>query len=290
MKISLFSIVAGSEACNARCPFCISKMTPPNGITLAEPSVNWRNFEKACQFAQRMNVTTAMITGKGEPTLFPSQITTFLERLSKYEMPLVELQTNGIPLAEKEDSDALLRKWYDLGLTTVAISIVHYDAEKNRQIYLPYRKAYIDLPKLIARIHACGLNVRLACIMVNGYIDSAEEVQKLIHFAHENKVEQLTFRPVNNPVESRNKDVGDWTAQHRLSLEQAQDIAAFLQEKGSPLMKTEYGATVYDVGGQNVCITNSLTLNKDSEDIRQLIFFPNGHLAYDWQHAGAILL
>ncbi len=31
MKIQTFSIVAGSEACNARCPFCISKMTVPNG-------------------------------------------------------------------------------------------------------------------------------------------------------------------------------------------------------------------------------------------------------------------
>ena len=32
MRIQTFSILAGSEACNARCPFCISKMTPPLGV------------------------------------------------------------------------------------------------------------------------------------------------------------------------------------------------------------------------------------------------------------------
>ena len=290
MKIQLFSIVAGSEACNARCPFCISKMTPPQGVQMKEPPVNWRNFEKACQFARSMNVTTAMITGKGEPTLFPGQITSFLEHLVKYEIPLIEIQSNGIPIAEKEEFDAYLSKWYELGLTTIAISIVHYAPEKNREIYVPYKKDYIDLPKLIQRIHAKGLNVRLACIMVNGYIDSVEEVKKLIAFAKENQVEQLTLRPVNKPGASRNDDVFKWTSANHLSREQVDAIQLYLSEHGHPLMKIEYGAIVYDVDGQNVCITNSLTLDSGSDAIRQLIFFPNGHLSYDWQYAGAILL
>jgi len=71
MKIQTFSIVAGTLACNARCPFCISKMTVENGMTLKEPKVNWRNFHKACMLAERSAVSTVMITGKGEPTLFP---------------------------------------------------------------------------------------------------------------------------------------------------------------------------------------------------------------------------
>ena len=81
MKIQTFSIVAGSEACNARCPFCISKMTVAHGIDLKEPEVNWRNLRKACLLAQACGVTTAMITGKGEPTLFPNQITRYLHEM-----------------------------------------------------------------------------------------------------------------------------------------------------------------------------------------------------------------
>ena len=99
MKIQTFSIIAGSEACNAHCPFCISKMTPPQGVTLKTPAVNWRNFRIGAQFAKQYGVTTTMITGKGEPTLFPEQITKYLEELRCFNFPFLELQTNGILLA-----------------------------------------------------------------------------------------------------------------------------------------------------------------------------------------------
>ena len=55
-------------------------------------------------------------------------------------------------------------------------------------------------------------------------------------------------------------------------------------------MKLMHGATVYDVAGQNVCLSNCLTVGKTDEDIRQLIFFPDGKISYDWQHEGARLL
>ena len=67
MRIQTFSILAGSEACNARCPFYISKMTPSHGVQLMVPAVNWRNLRIACRLAEHCGVTTAMITGKGEP-------------------------------------------------------------------------------------------------------------------------------------------------------------------------------------------------------------------------------
>ena len=56
------------------------------------------------------------------------------------------------------------------------------------------------------------------------------------------------------------------------------------------VMTLIHGAQVYDVQGQNVCLTDSLTIDAKSDDLRQLIFFPDGHLRYDWQYAGAILL
>src|SRR5258708_843709 len=66
MKIQTFTIVAGSLACDARCPFCVAEMTPAHGTTLTLPAPNWRNFEKACQLALMSGVTTVLITGKGE--------------------------------------------------------------------------------------------------------------------------------------------------------------------------------------------------------------------------------
>lgn len=291
MKIHTFSILAGSTACNARCPFCVSKMTPSLGVTLKEPEVNWRNFRKACSLAKQCGVTAAMITGKGEPTLYPMQLTKYLEALEEFDFPIVELQTNGILLAEEPKKyDSHLKDWYDKGLNTIAVSVVHYDSEKNRQIYLPHKKEYPDLSNLISYLHQKGFSVRLSCVLANGYIDNSRNLERLIDFAKENKVEQLTARPVNKPEHSRSAEALDWVAGHYLKPKQLADMQSYLGKEGHCLMTLVHGSTVYDVNGQNICMTNSLTIKPNTEDLRQLIFFPDGHLRYDWQYEGAILL
>jgi len=291
MRIQTFSILTGSEACNARCPFCISKMTPPLGVQLKEPEVNWRNFAIACRLAQQSGVTTVMLTGKGEPTLFPDQITRFLRALEPYGFPLVELQSNGIAFLERSaEYENHLHEWHALGLTTVALSVSHYLPGKNREIYLPHRDSYIDLPELIRLLHRCEFSVRLTCVMADGYIDNTEKLAAFIAFAKQHQVEQFTVRPLNHPKTSRNREVFDWTAQHHLKTGQLDEIRDFLQQHGHLLMTLVHGALVYDVDGQNVCLTDSLTIDSHSEDLRQLIFFPDGHLRYDWQYPGAILL
>ena len=291
MEVQTFSIIAGTMACNARCPFCVSKMTPPQGMTLKEPDVNWRNFHKSAQLAKEYGAKTVLITGKGEPTLFPGQITSYLHELEKYNFPIIELQTNGISLYENKDSNRkLLQTWYDQGLTTIAISIVHYDKEKNKEIYLPYKKDYIELPGLIDHLHDMKYSVRLSCVMADNYISDKKSLEHLIHFASDNSVEQLTLRPVNKPDNSLDDEVSAWIAKNYLKSTQYDEIQSYLNTNGKQLMKLSHGATVYDVYGQNVCLTNSLTIDKDSDSIRQLIFFPDGHLTYDWQYKGAILL
>ena len=200
-------------------------MTPKHGMEPEEPEVNWRNFKIGARLAKQSNVTTAMITGKGEPTLFPGQITKYLDALAEFAFPFIEMQTNGLALYEKEEQyKPYLREWYDKGMTTIAISVVHYEAEKNREIYAPHKKEYTDLPHLINTLHDIGYSVRLSCIMADGYVDSSESLEKLILFAHENKVEQLTVTPVNLPHETSNHTVEQWTKEHYLKEEKLQDI------------------------------------------------------------------
>ena len=103
MHFQTFSIVVGTRACNAHCPFCISKQT---GLFGTPPTVNWRNFHIDCNLAQKANTTTVLLTGKGEPTLYPDHITDTLNGLRDYKFPLIEMQTNGILMAE--DSDAII--------------------------------------------------------------------------------------------------------------------------------------------------------------------------------------
>lgn len=293
MRIQTFSILTGSEACNARCPFCVSKMTPPLGVTLKEPEINDRNFEIACRFAKQCSVTTAMFTGKGEPLLFPGQITKYLEILRQMQspFPFIEIQTNGIRIAEDpERFGRYLDDWYGLGLTTIAVSIVHYEPEANRQVYLPYKREYIDLPKLIAFLHEHEMSVRLSCTMFNGGIDSVEKFLELTEFARVNKVDQLSVRPVNKPDDSRNRAVYGWVSENYLRDYELEAIRAHVRMHGKLLMSLAHGATIYDLAGQNICLTDCLTIQGGGEDIRQLIFFPDGSLRYDWQYQGAVFI
>jgi len=291
MRIQTFSIVAGSEACNARCPFCISKMTPPQGVALKEPVVNWRNFRKASFFAKQSGATTVLITSKGEPTLFPEQITKYLDALKEFDFPFIELQTNGILIAEqKERYLPFIKTWYDRGMTLIAISIVHYESEKNRQIYLPYKKEYIDLAVLIKNLHDIGFSVRLACVLADGFIDTPKKLNQLVLFAKQNNVEHLTIRPVNKPQKSRDNSVGVWVEKNYLKETNFEAIKAFLATRGVRILDRAHNVAVYDVDGQNVCLTNCLVNDPTEEELRQFIFFPDGHLRYDWQYAGAIVL
>ena len=79
MKFQTLSVVAGTQHCDASCPFCVSGMT---GLDLAgskPEAVNIRNMRKTLLISSQANIQTAIITGKGEPTLFPPQITHYLE-------------------------------------------------------------------------------------------------------------------------------------------------------------------------------------------------------------------
>lgn len=289
MKIQTFTIVAGTAACNARCPYCISKMTGKE-LGMKEPDVNWRNFEKACRLAQVNNVSTVLLTGKGEPTLFPEQLTKFLEQMKKFEFPLIELQTNALVFGrEFEKCKEHLEQWYKLGLNTIAISVTHYKKEKNKEIFTP-NSEYIDLEDVIKKLHDLGYSIRLSCMMMKDYIDTIEEVKNLAEFCKKNKVEQLTVRSIKVPEKSEDKEIYDWTKKHVLAKKQGDSIYNFIEKNARKLMTLSYGAVVYDLDGQNICSSDCLTIKPETDELRQLIFFPDGHLRYDWQYKGAILV
>ena len=69
MKFRTFSIVVGNNACNAKCDFCVAKMT--DQVNFKCKDIDHRVFNVACSLADKAGVTTALLTSKGEPTLFP---------------------------------------------------------------------------------------------------------------------------------------------------------------------------------------------------------------------------
>lgn len=286
MKIQTLTIVAGTNACDAHCPFCVSKMTPSTAGQ--QPEINWHNFRVACLLAKQTGVTTALITGKGEPTLYPDQVSEYITNLVGYEFPLIELQTNGLQIA-KPDMKGYLQDWYGRGLTTVALSTVHWNEEKNKSIY----GSSYSIPLMVGRLHDAGLSVRLTVMLIKGYIDTMEKIEELIHTCKNWGIEQLTVREIERPTNirgNREKAAIGWVMENQPGREFCKDIRDWLSAIGTKVLELPFGAEVFDVNGQNVCLSNCLTVNEAKDTLRQLIFFPDGHLRYSWQHTGAILL
>lgn len=291
MKFSIFSIVAGTSRCVTVCPFCVS-----GELATAEnrqvPEINHRNLNKACELAKTSGVQTVMLTSRGEPTLFPDQITEYLETLEPYKFPFIELQTNGIPIARNfEKYRPYLEKWYELGLSTVLISTVSNRPEINAEVYTPRTKQYIDLPQLIENIHSIGLAVRLTAVCTKAWMSTPEQIDEYIRFAKENHVEQVTLRPLND--EYRRETAQAWINEHKMTEEDKENIYTFLDTNGYKLLEIPNVGNIFDYQGQNVMFSYSLTKYNDHNDgsnMRNLIFFPDGQLRYEWEWDGARLL
>ena len=127
--------------------------------------------------------------------------------------------------------------------------------------------------------------------MCKDMMDTTEEIQNFINFAKDNKVEQVTLRPVND--EFRRQSAHDWIIINKLTDEKKEEIRAYLDNVGSKLLVYNRIGTVYDVNGQNVMYSLPLNINtrdENPENGRQLIFFPDGHIRYEWEKEGGILL
>jgi len=295
MKISTMSIVVGSRACNAKCPFCVSRMTGFEELPHMG-DINWHNLNKAVMRAKMGGVTTILLTGKGEPTLYPDQIKLFLHHIGK-EFPAIELQTNGLEIGKLAEgkptrlTEEMLHEWRRYGLDTIALSVVSIHHEHNARVYHP---DYPDLENTVSYLHKRGFSVRLCVMLERGVMGNRKRVhkkiQEILDWCKRNEVEQCTVRPIKAAEDAEDEKVLDYTRNHTLDFEQIQSIHDFLKKNGTLLLRLPHGAEVYDVEGQNICLADCLTLDPDPEKMRQLIFYADGRLTYDWQHKGAILL
>jgi molybdenum cofactor biosynthesis enzyme MoaA len=305
--VQTYTAVLGTRECNARCPYCISMMTPTHGLNTKLPEVDWINFEQGAKQANSWGASTILLTSKGELTKYPNQVREFLDKIKELNLfAQTEIQTNGIEIS-KDYFDKELIYWRNSRVTTVAISIAHYNSKKNAEVVIPRNKDdYIDLPSVIKKIRKYGLSVRLSAVMVKGYLDNIKELENLIKFAKENDVQQVTARPVAKPYETNCKKIAEWVEKNNVD-EKISDIVKYFEKKAQGKRELVHGATIYYIDGMNLCLTNCLTGNNNHKDknlfrkifekkeeevkeaIRQLIYCSDGHVRTDWQYEGAII-
>ena len=264
-----FTLIAGTKACPNNCPICISKQTPSHGIEYEKIPINIPCFQKSIQIALNHRAQNVLITGKGEPTLFPSQVSQYLIELKDKPFDKRELQTEGFNLSNSK-MDEFLEIWKMLDLDFIAVSIYHYDSKFNQQMF-KNEKGY-EINKLLVKLNNMGFKIRLSCVLAKGYMDSVLKIQQLIDFSIHFNITQLSLRTIDNPkyLSEIQKYQFDTT-----------DIENYIKN-GIFCDSLPHGASIYEVDGQNVCLTSGLTNDAGKDNIRQLIFFPQGILTSSW--------
>ena len=349
MKISTFSIVVGTSSCDAGCSFCISKSTGLQEVGCND--IQWEAFGRAVAMAKQARTTTVLFTGKGEPTLYPLEVTAYLRALwamgehREFVLPMLtddgqkvtqevhlpafstmELQTNAILIGQLAQfvetfgstrfraaveshhilaTTALLQirlyrallEWKKLGLTTIAISTVGVKQGWNQQVYLHGKKGqYPDLALTVQFLHDLGFQVRICVMMQKGFVESAEQVGETVIWCRDNKVEQLTVRPIRRP---EHKPIGElteadaWVDKHGLEPDDEASIEAWVKLNGVRIYTFTAGDHefhVYDIYGQNLCLADCLTVPDGADTIRTLILYPRtGEIKFHWQFESARL-
>jgi molybdenum cofactor biosynthesis enzyme MoaA len=250
--------------------------------------IRWDRFETACKVVEqaRDGLIHVLLTGRGEPLLYPSEIGGYLVRM-KGRFPLVEIQTNGVSVADVAESN-LWETWKAGGLTQVCISITHIDPARSNQIMgIEAQYNYWDAAKYLK---AVGFSVRLNCTMVRSGTHTPWQVDDLIDRCAMNGVDKLTLREVEAPSNSQDAEAAEWVKDEKPHGAAAR-LRQHLELRGAHrLLELPHGGIVYDVDGQNVAVSTCLTRTTDPDDIRQIIFFPDGRISYDWQHTGARIL
>jgi len=180
------NLLLRTKFCNSKCDFCIYHSDARNW--------NWDRFHEVMnEMSSKIPIKKISISG-GEPTLYWDNFTKISEECRKYS-PNCEMTitTNGYKFDRFMESDIV--KLYDY----IQLSRHHYDDDLNNKIFkskTPSTKEIIEYSK-----HRNSKNqFQIRCNLMNGYIDSKEEVFKFLDWVGKigvNNVGIVSLMPVN---------------------------------------------------------------------------------------------
>lgn len=282
-KIYSVSVVTGTAACNANCAFCAGKYLRPQ----ANPdSIYDKNLEAAIKLCARYGGWSLSLTGSGEPTCSPQELTNVLRIYNKCAnqgayLPNVNLFTNGILLGDEEFCRNNLHIWRNLGLNNVAVSIYSVDEEQQASFY--GIKEYPSLEVIRRNVENCGLGVRCTLLLNKNGVNDARSYERAVTRLVELGYNNITSWAICNPDGSRCESTPS-----RLGLA---SIKYWLWRNAKLCHGHSWGGGVYDWNGNILRFTDYVTKHDPRKNfVRQLVVFQDGTVAYSWIREGALCM
>lgn len=151
-----------TNACNAKCPFCIE-----NGC---HEQTDWErltsNLDQLLkEMSEQGHLTTVSITG-GEPTLFPDEISNIISIIKKYNAHFVTINTNGTNLfpAMKDVN------WINISRHTIGDDETCHIKALDIEALKKFREEYPDL------------KVRIQCVLYDQGVKNIDDFIKFVDY------------------------------------------------------------------------------------------------------------
>ena len=269
MKANNLTICVPYKGCDKSppCPYCVSKIT--GGVESNIKRMH-SNAKKVLTLARIAQVTSVLLTGKGEPFLNFGEILFFSNFFR--EFPL-EIQTNGIRLGK--------HRMYIEDLARSGMNVIALSADD------PYSQGG-NIANIVKSAHRSGLLVRATINVTRLLEPTGDTFDKLIGYCREWNVDQLTLRNIVAPNHTADTKETRW-------IECFSDVKLYDRlkagaESGYLIRTLPTGSRVYDHGGiavsfSDYCVQDS----NNSEDIRSLIFQEDGHMYTSWNSRASML-
>lgn len=293
--------------CNAKCPFCISRLTEkPDHPLDAKESARWAGaVNRAMSYAKYHGVDTVLITSSGEPLLDMLRVFRAADTAQRVGIPIIEVQTNGTYLSRESPCGALdgdvelgfvgkvLQRLVDHRVTTVAISAASTKSRKSAGIM--GLDSEFDYLKEAEKVVESGMLCRIT-LNLNTIGDPALQESNIFEYMKQLRaigVHQLTIREIGVPCNikegAEESKVKQWIERNKVSVDTMNMIFSSIEQLGTKLRPLSYGGWVYDFCGVATTIATCMT-EAHSDEIRSLILQPDGHVYHSWNYRGSVLL
>ena len=175
--VNVFVKITGG--CNAMCPFCSNAGFSGLGrdFDLGKLVNIVRELRIAGVSVNKLNVTG------GEPSIVPDIVGAFLETFSAKEFLDIHLHLNTN--AVSSEAHKMIK---DLRWDSVSISMHHYDMDVLSKLY--------GVGEMVRTVNLSGADlskVNFSCNLIRGFVDSPEEVHRMLDFAVDCGVPRIGF-------------------------------------------------------------------------------------------------
>ena len=256
--------------CDKNCEYCVSRMT---GYMQPNRALMQKNLPKVKELAHVGQVTSVLLTGKGEPTMSRTDLHWLMDEFK--HLP-TELQTNGLRLSK--DLGYLIDLAH-AGLNTLAVSIDTLD------MFTDYREMFKKSMEL-------GMVTRVT-LNVTNKVPRDVRFDTLVELCRMNYIDQLMLRNVVVPSNvPRTKEVR-WIEKNvfpNVYFRLQSELKRICEKEGMMIRRLNFGSIVYDYQGISVTYSDYCVQDdNDGKDIRSLIFMEDGHCYTSWNSRASIL-